>query len=1540
MIDSSRHEGTRRARLASSLRHRLHPSAADRAAKTHAGSPLRGRPAGEHVSVFTAAAISRLDGSAGDGVHLLWTALATAGYSVDGWDIQRRKATGKPEVVCRALSAAELDVLHRNLRLRAPFGDVTVREAACPEFPRLPPDDPHGDPDPPRRTCTRLDRLEPGRGENPRKQGRLLFEVRDASGSRAAHSIVQEIAGIRGLDCGFETTISLPVPATAVEVTLVHFAAPAEVEAFSVDGTSAGVARMSAPQRQPERLRLAGAALGRIVIRAPRDETLLLAACFEAPTRERKPAPDDGGAAGLRSRLPTSRLAQQAPMAVSRVAAVGTTGQSRCLAYDIRLPEGHRVVEVHAGLPATLAIAFRQGKAVDAKVLTAPSGTQIARFLDRDVDRVLLYAGTIANALQVCLDVPPDPKKEEREWASEPFIAKGIQIPVRALDSGLASAADEDALASSRLLAGEGFDAAAFRDVAEFLDAAAADADAVSPVWSSSVTRESSTDPFVELRTWPYALALLVDAPWRRMLGFGFLDAAANLTPTEAYDYRITGRFRRRDLEETLHGFHNIPRETTLPASFALGSVLLRTPAATTVELRPAVAANALTATGRKGIALSGSPCLTIRFPEPVTRIVLEVEPGTGLSWSSSTTEFIPGLTLKTFGGNLPADRRVTIEPSDPVDTVELAGTGFFYGLREVDSASGTKPDDVLSHSVVLPGIVFEDTLPPAPPAYLGTLNLQQPTVSTSPGVVPEPPSSLGFRLNWLPPPAAGTSGPMPWPLDLGAFPPFDVLGFHAERRRIDTGGAFEEIDGTGTTTLVFGSRSGRRDPPPLTPGIDLEAVFPETPPPTPPVPVFMSLDDVLVTAANGGPPPGSTHQYRLFSVDAIGRRSASPRLGSVVRLEKRQPPPAPVGPPTAPPTGVIAPAGVRARVLQAADPDLPTADRTLLGSSQNAVVLEWGWTQDERDRDPHATEFRVYWQPRPPDLVNGRLTGVASLAGGLYEMAATLDRPLPADAMGGRYIAAPDYPFKVASHTAGQLITVRLEQSALEPSRTPAAADLEYRPVLNGAELRPAAWAERSAVVPITSAESYQHVFRDRLTIDAVNPRVRVWVGVSAADGQTYVADELPGSATNGGRPGNESSIVAAPAGARFLGRPTFTVPPPLPAVPELVTDEPSADDIVVRVNLPALLPTVSIPAGHRVLLERVGLAEIVACVSARSDDRIGATFPDGTSQSFTLSNASDQAAFLAQIRTGTPARIEGRFLMDFLLRFPAQLEPLWRAAAPAPVAFGALTDSLPSQAERYVHRIRLADAAGHLSAGAALVPQIVRVPSLRSPAPPRLDIPSSGTNALTVAARVRDAFDLASVLLFTKSTDAAAATGPELSAPAQLLRLPNRRDLYPNDGLRLRLADGSLLAPATVIVATGGTVEPPDRVLAATLTPGYERRVAVWGVALTRDGVPSRFAGPVIALTGPTPLLAPTLTVASSSGTDTAQWSTLTVPALIAIERSVDGGATWRQVSPWLAETVTEYVLPSVAGTVRYRTVLRADRGRTATGPTVTPT
>src|SRR6185312_2474661 len=54
------------------------------------------------------------------------------------------------------------------------------------------------------------------------------------------------------------------------------------------------------------------------------------------------------------------------------------------------------------------------------------------------------------------------------------LIAKRIQLPIRALDPGLGSQADEDALAQSRLLTDEQFDPDAFHGVTELMNEAGA----------------------------------------------------------------------------------------------------------------------------------------------------------------------------------------------------------------------------------------------------------------------------------------------------------------------------------------------------------------------------------------------------------------------------------------------------------------------------------------------------------------------------------------------------------------------------------------------------------------------------------------------------------------------------------------------------------------------------------------------------------------------------------------------------------------------------------------------------------------------------------------------------------------------------------------------------------------------------------------------------------------------------------------------------------------------------------------------------------
>jgi hypothetical protein len=1494
---------------------------------------------------FVAAAISRQDGSAGDGIHLLWTAPPSAGYSVKGYDIQRRTALTQREQICYTLTSDELLRLHRDLRLETSLVSLAVRRAECPTFPPKPPDEPFQEPTP--EHCVDFRTFPPKVGRNPRTDRGVSFRLQNPAGVPANRTEVKKIVNFTGLDCGLRMEIALPVRASVVELTMVHFSRPARAEAFNADGTSASAAVMTAASGQAETLRLSGANINRLIVNAPADETLLLMICYQPAAQERAQelAQESGRPSSFA--IPESDLHPATSAGSVSSLAIAAIGQPICLAYDIDLRGAHHFVQVIAGAPGILAIALRDGKAVDTRMVTSGSGLQVAIFQNRAVDRVLLYTSRPLSSLTICVDILPDPRKEEAEWSGVTFIAKNIQMPLRSVNGALATPAAEDGLASSRLLAGESFDAPAFREVADAMNEAAAEAAVASPVWFTTLTRERTEDQFIEVRAWPYGFALLAEAPWRRMLGFGYLDKGGGLTPGAAYDYRITGYFRRRDVEERLYGFHTIPLGTTLPASFHLGDLLLNTLRPARVEMFPAVASTALRSAGRKGIALEpagffGAQSLLITFSSPVMRIVLEFEPAAmhSLSYEAKTSDYLFGLSGATFSGGVPAGTRVTLDFPEPVDTLALKGRAFLYGIRVVTSPAGADPDEIIAQSVVVPGVRYEPTAPPAAPPFLGTMNLQEPVVAGDPAVTTQnPPDLLGFRLLWIPPPAAGSSWPIPWPPDVSLFPPFDVVGFHLERRRVDVATPFEEIDAQKPHTLFFGNRGSRADTPQLFQGIDLLRVFPDSAKIEPPISIFMDVDDVLVKMETGGPPPGSLHQYRIFSVDAIGRRSAAATLGSIVRLEKRIPPPPPVGPQTPPPAGATVPSGVRARALQASDPELTAADRALLGSHANAVVLEWGWTAEERKRDPYARNFRVYWQPVPPDKVIGSLTGVAAPVAGRWEMSASLNQAIAADAMAGRYIRAGNYPFKVASHTAGQMITIRVERSVLDAGAVPLASDFEFHPVRRGDELRPAAWPERTAIVPITASESYQFVFNDRLTIDAAHPRVRVWVGVSAADDQSYRPDEIPAARPNGGQPGNESSIAAVSVEARYIGRPVFTVPPPLANVPEQVADETPAELVPVRLDLGALLPAVSIPASHRVALERLGADALVSLISARNDNAIGVALPDGSSTSYVLANPADQAAFLAQIRSRTPARVEGRFLMDLLLRFPAQLERLWQPALPAPVAFAAVADTLPNKAERYLHRIRLVDAAGHVSEGAAILPQFVRVPSLRSPAAPEIAMDNSESDVLAITARMRDAFDLKWLLLFSLGVDATTPADAQILEKPQLLRQPNRRDLYPNDGVRLRLRDGTLLAPLAVDVGTG-TLETPDRVLNLTLTPGFEKRISIWAVAMTRDGVTSRFAGPRTAFTGPSPLVPPTLSVTTAAGEDLATWTALAVPAEVAVERSLDGGANWERVSPWLPETISprSFAVPiSGTGSRRYRLALRGSRGRSVTGTEV---
>jgi hypothetical protein len=95
------------------------------------------------ASPFPLAALARRDGSAADGIHLLWAPPPGPAHALEGWEVRRREATGRPKIGCRALSGLELEVLHRVLRLQTDVAEFALRQV-----PGAP--DPSGDVQPPR----------------------------------------------------------------------------------------------------------------------------------------------------------------------------------------------------------------------------------------------------------------------------------------------------------------------------------------------------------------------------------------------------------------------------------------------------------------------------------------------------------------------------------------------------------------------------------------------------------------------------------------------------------------------------------------------------------------------------------------------------------------------------------------------------------------------------------------------------------------------------------------------------------------------------------------------------------------------------------------------------------------------------------------------------------------------------------------------------------------------------------------------------------------------------------------------------------------------------------------------------------------------------------------------------------------------------------------------------------------------------------------------------------------------------------------------
>jgi hypothetical protein len=1083
------------------------------------------------------------------------------------------------------------------------------------------------------------------------------------------------------------------------------------------------------------------------------------------------------------------------------------------------------------------------------------------------IDTVVVYAQA-PSSLEICAEFDEDAAITEREWEQAEVIASGLTLPLHETDPSLSTRAEELARARSRLLPDETLDDTDADALAEALRAGAGGVDLGRPCDRVMLSRGDVADPFQETLFTSRIVLLALDPRLRRVLGFGFADTTA--VEGETYEYRVSGQFELADIHDHVYDVHMVPSGTPLPMAIRIRDLALSFPAPATVVLDPPPDPDALSAVSRRAIAvrpatdsaaflgaelLHGLACV-IDLPQPCATVVLELAEGHDLVYAGVQE----GDPLNAVSKPVPPGAKAELSFPAAVTQIRLAGSGSLYAVRIPAGVAGTT---TLARGCG-PVPFVAQPLPVAPPA-LAALNLQAPPAVMAGALdeqtqVPAQPQP-GFRVAWVP----WTLSPLgTWPEDLAAGPPLEALAYEVEHRGVDPGddvGRWEAIQAG--DNLTFASW-----PPSATPalgyGVDLYDAFPVRQEREPGAALLMSVTDVFgVVDPDTGltrpvPPLGSYHEYRIRAVDLVGRVSAGWTESNVARLEKHVPPPLPVGPqpPQLPSDGRLSgPMGVRARAILAGAPDPAAADQELLAGHESAVVLEWGWRELERELDPSTVEFRVYLQQRPPTEVPGTITAVSSAPAG-WVVGFSTDRVLAANECKGQWIGSGEGAFVILAHSAGSAIAITLAADALDPAMAPASGPAIFGRPLAPEHQRPSGWQSRVDVVALGSADTYRYVIYDAVSVDATNRTQTVWVGVSAADGQSYVPDELPATAPHGGRAGNESSIASVAVTASYRGRPAFSMPPPLGEIPELVSDEPSGRQVQILLDGPGLLGG-ALSGSSIVALDRCPADAILAIARVDGAGNVTMSRADGSPQTVEFPNAGDEATVTEALASDHPEWLASRYLLFLLGQFDHPDE-LLRPTGDQLQRLDALADTVEPWPGRYFYRVREADAGGAISIDGAILPIVARVPSTAPPSPPRRVALDTETGlALTV--EVDPDPELRWVLLFNHV--APWSDSPPDPAPTQLLRTPNRQDLYPEGGIRLRLTSGELVAPVAKSVADADVLTQPDGALRLTVTAplptaGAGPQVAqYWCYALSRDGIISRALGPrSVGLTGAT--------------------------------------------------------------------------------------
>jgi len=269
------------------------------------------------------------------------------------------------------------------------------------------------------------------------------------------------------------------------------------------------------------------------------------------------------------------------------------------------------------------------------------------------------------------------------------------------------------------------------------------------------------------------------------------------------------------------------------------------------------------------------------------------------------------------------------------------------------------------------------------------------------------------------------------------------------------------------------------------------------------------------------------------------------------------------------------------------------------------------------------------------------------------------------------------------------------------------------------------------------------------------------------------------------------------------------------------------------------------ALTAGSPIVLERCPADQVISRLRVNAGS-ITLANTDGTIQIINFANPGDEANVLASLNSADPQLLPNRYLL-YLLTHSNHPEAFFERVSREAETVSTVNDRLDPKPGRFLYRVRAADVLGHVSEGGAILPIIVRVPSTAGAATPlRRSTSADNTGVRLTVAVPADPYTTRA-LLFASIT--APGVSPANQESAELLRIPNRRDLYPNNGIRLALRDGGLLAPAIVKdLHDGDVIIEADGTRVATLAVNCAAKswVTMWCFALTRDGFPSYVCGP----------------------------------------------------------------------------------------------